>query len=404
MVRFDFNTYVKQFVSDAEIRNYDTKIADVKNYFHPNSNMMGWCDLNSLSNVSLVDDIINTADYIKNNCDVLLVIGIGGSYLGSLAVIESLSPYFYNKTKKPEIYFLGTSLSSDYYLDLMDMIKDKNIIVNVISKSGTTLETIITYNLVMEFMKEKYNTADLKNRIIITTDSETGVLRNEVNELGCKSFVMPNNIGGRYSVLSPVGLLPIAACGIDIVELLKGAKGALNEFDAIFKYAVIKDIMFNKNKTVEAYVCYEPKLGALLEWLKQLTGESLGKDGKGLLPVSFINTRDLHSLGQFIQDGNNILFETVINVEKASREITIDKYKKNLSEINLIASNATSIAHQKGEVLNNIITIDELNAYNIGYLLQFFMLTTAASGCLMGINPFDQNGVEEYKNVMRNFL
>ena len=402
MIKFDYNTYVDKFITSSDISLYDNRKEDAKKFFNLNGDMMGWLDINKLSLIT--NEINETASFIRNNCDVFIVIGIGGSYLGSSAVIEALSPYFYNNTKKPEIYFLGTSLSTDYYHDLIQMIGDKNVIVNVVSKSGTTLETLVTYNLIMDFMKNKYDANELQKRIIMTTDSESGLLREDVNKYNYKSFVMPNNIGGRYSVFSPVGLLSIAVAGIDVNLLLEGAKASFKSFDDIYKYAVIRDIMFNRNKTVEAFVSYELKLNGLMEWLKQLFAESLGKDGKGILPISLINTRDLHSLGQFVQEGNKILFETVINISNSDNNINIEKYNKSLSELNILASTATSVAHQNGDVLNNIITLDKLDTYNIGYLMQYFMISCAVHGYLMGVNPFDQNGVEEYKKVMRSYL
>lgn len=366
--------------------------------------MTGWYDIDNLFNSELINDIKNTATFIRNNCNAFIVVGIGGSYLGSLAVIEALKPYFYNQTNNPEIYFLGTSLSSQYYHDLIDLIKDKDIIVNVISKSGNTLETEISYNLIMDFMKKKYNEKELSNRIIITTDKEKGSLRLEANKNGYKSFVIPNNIGGRYSVFSPVGLLPIAVSGIDINELHNGAKEANNNMSKQIEYAIVRDEMYKSGKVVEAYVVYEPKLYALTEWLKQLYAESLGKNEQGILPISLVNTRDLHSLGQFVQDGNKILFETVINVKNSDADIKIDKYNKSLEQLNSIASIATSKAHNNGSVSNNVITLDTLNENNIGYLLQFFMVSCAVSGILENVNPFNQDGVEEYKRIMKELL
>jgi glucose-6-phosphate isomerase len=404
MIRFDFDTYIKNFISESEYSDYNHYLSDIDSYLNSNKDGMGWYCLDSLSHADLINDINSTADYIRNNCDVFIVIGIGGSYLGASAVIEALKPYFYNHKEYPEIYFLGTSLSSDYYYDLINLIKNKDVIVNVISKSGTTLETDIAYSLLMDFMVNKYSEKELQKRIIITTDKEKGLLREEVKQNGYKSFVIPSNIGGRYSVLTPVGLLPIAVANINLNELFKGAREANKEIDYQTRYAIIRNILSKKDKIVEAFVVYEPKLYAFTEWLKQLYGESLGKEEKGILPISLINTRDLHSLGQFVQEGNKILFETVINVEKSNRNINVDKYNKLLSEINNIASISTSKAHLKGAVPNNIITVEKLDEYTLGYLLQFFMASCAISGYIENVNPFNQEGVEEYKNIMRSLL
>jgi glucose-6-phosphate isomerase len=366
--------------------------------------MTGWYDIDNLFNSELVADIKNTAAFIRNKCDAFVVIGIGGSYLGSLAVIEALKPYFYNQINSPQIYFLGTSLSSEYYHDLINIIKNKNVIVNVISKSGNTLETDIAYQLIMDFMKKKYSEEELIKRVIITTDKKNGNLRLEANNKGYKSFIIPDNIGGRYSVFSPVGLLPMAVANIDIEAIYDGVKEANGNIENQIRYAIIRHLMYKKNKFIEDFVVYEPKLYAFTEWLKQLYAESLGKVGRGILPISLVNTRDLHSMGQFIQDGNKILFETVINVENSGVEVRIDKYNMPLSEINNIASKSTSKAHYNGNVLNNIITLDSLNERNIGYLLQFFMISCAISGLLEGVNPFNQDGVEEYKKIIKEML
>ncbi|MDD2490050.1 MAG: glucose-6-phosphate isomerase [Bacilli bacterium] len=403
-MEFDFETYMQEFISKEDLNVYNYDINQLKAYLNKDKPMMGWYDLDTLFDESLIKEIEQTADYIRNNCDVFLVLGIGGSYLGALTVIEALNPYFYNQVKKPEIYFIGTNLSADYYHDLIEIIKDKEIIVNVISKSGTTLEVSIAYQLIMNLMKEKYAENELKKRLIITTDVVKGKLREEVNKYGYKSFIVPDNIGGRYSVFTPVGLLPIAVSNINIRQLGFGAKQASLNLNNPIKYAVIRDMMAKKGKLVEAYTVYEPKLYALTEWLKQLYAESLGKEGKGTLPISLINTRDLHSLGQFIQQGSKILLETVINVKEPQNDTLIGTYNKTLSQINNIAMHATIKAHNQGQVPNNIISLPILNEVNMGYLLQFFMISCALNGYLMGVNPFDQPGVEDYKRIINETL
>ncbi len=404
MIKFDFETYRKNIISDDEIRSYDNKLATLNSYFDKHKNLMGWFDVNSLKNSNLIEDINETSKYIKRNCDVFLVVGIGGSYLGSLSVIEALVPYFYNDVNKPEIHFMGTSLSSEYINDLKELIINKDIIVNFISKSGSTFETIITYNLVMEMMSSKYEKEELSKRIIITTEDSENKLFNDAKENNYKLFNIPEDIGGRYSVCTSAGLLPIAVSGININELIDGSIDSMKSMDNQIKYAVIRDIMRKKGKNVEVFVVYEPKLYAFTEWIKQLYAESLGKNEGGILPIGMINTRDLHSLGQYIQEGSRILFETVINIESSSKDIYIKEYEKGLNDINNIASSSTSISHYKVNVLNNIINLDALNTYNIGYLLQFFMVSCVVSAHLQDVNAFDQEGVSEYKNVMNQQL
>lgn len=403
MIKFDFNTYVKDFISEDQIKKYQMITPQIEEYLNTND-MAGWYHLDKLFNKVLLNDINQTATYIRDNCDVFLVLGIGGSYLGAASGIEALNQYYYNNSMSPQIYFVGHNLSSDYYHDLINNIKEKSIIINVISKSGSTLETKLAYQLIMDLMRSKYSEQELKKRVIVTTDEETGALRTEVNEQGYKSFVLPRNIGGRYSVFTPVGLLPMAVSKIDIEKLYIGSKEANDNLENQIKYAVIRKLLYDQGKLVEAYVVYEPKLYSFTEWLKQLYGESLGKKEQGILPISFINSRDLHSLGQFIQQGNKILFETVINIKKSNHDIKIDQYDKSLNDINNIASKATSIAHFNGNVLNNIIDVDALNEETLGYLFQFFMTSCAISGYLEDVNPFDQEGVEEYKRIMRELL
>ncbi|MFA5602342.1 MAG: glucose-6-phosphate isomerase [Bacilli bacterium] len=399
MIKFDFETYIdnkNQKLKEIESINPE----DIPVY----KDNMGWYDLDNLFRKELVADINNTASYIRENCDVFLVIGTGGSYLGAKGVIEALNPYFYNEIKKPEIQFVGTSLSSDYYHDLIEKIKDKELIVNVISKSGGTLETTIFYHLIMKMMRDKYSSEELKKRVIITTDNDSGFLLKEAKDNNFKTFIIPDNIGGRFSVFTPAGLLPIAVSSININGLYKGAKAAKEAIKEQFEYANTRIKMIEQNKIVEAFVCYEPKLKYFLEWLKQLYAESLGKENKGLLPISIINTGDLHSLGQFIQEGNKILFETVIVINKVNNDYCVDEYNRNLSDINNIAMISTAKSHLIGNVSSNIITIDKLNEESVGYLIQFFMTSCLISGYLEKVNPFNQDGVEKYKEIMRDLL
>lgn len=394
MITFDFHTYRKNIVTDDEISKYDLKLKELTDYFTKYENNMGWAKPKKLK--ENLENINNTASYIRKNCDVFVVIGIGGSYLGSKAIIDSLSPYFYNNKNKIELYYLGQNLSSEYLLSVLEIIKQKNVIINYISKSGSTFETDLTYKLVMKVMEKKYSEDELKARVIFTTGNK------ELIEDGYKYFEIPSNIGGRYSAFTAVGLLPAAVMGINIDRLLEGAVDSQKSTSMEVKYAIIRDIMYKRGKMVEAYVTYEPKLQSLIEWLKQLYGESLGKEKKGMLPIGLINTTDLHSLGQFVQEGNPILIETVLKITKSKISINFDS--KKLHDINNIAMQATSTAHHMNGVLNNIIELDELDEYHLGYIMQFFMLSCSISGYLSSVNAFDQPGVEKYKDIMKQLL
>ncbi len=396
MIKFDFTSYMKK---DINLDSYNNKIVDIKDKLENGKVFNDWYDISKCISKEEIKDIIDTSEYIRSNCDVFIVIGIGGSYLGAKAVIDSLNPY-YGK-KEVEVIFAGTSLSSHYLNDLKKHIKDKNVIVNVISKSGTTLEPLVAYDVILDELKTKYNEEELKNRIIITTDESDGILRKIANEKNHKSFVIPRNIGGRYSVLTVCGLLPIAVAGFDIGKILEGAQNCYKE-DA-FKYAVIRDILYNEGKIVESFTVYEPKIRYFTEWLKQLFAETQGKECKGTLPISSINTADLHSLGQFYQQGNPIIFETVISILNTS-DINIKKFGKTMDEINSIAAHNVADAHYNACNYSNFIELDQLNEFNIGYLIYFFEVAAASSAYLINVNPFDQPGVNDYKNLINKEL
>lgn len=386
MVNFDFSTY-------NNIKLLDSDLSHIKDRFLSDNNMAGWYDLDiNTSNIK------KCADRIKRNADILIVIGIGGSFLGAKCVIDALTPYF--DKGKPEIIFAGTSLSSDYLVELLEYIKGKSVYVNVISKSGTTLEPMICFDKVFDYMKKTYK--DYKDRIIATTDAKEGKLLELSKAEGFELFEVPNDIGGRYSVLTPVGLIPIAVAGIDIDKLLDGAKLAKDNLDDCYKYTLIRDALYLDNKVVESFDVYEPKLYYFTEWLKQLFGESQGKSDKGILPISTVNTRDLHSLGQFFQEGNPIIFSTVI-YNGSDSEVFIEKYNKNLSDINEIAMKSVSKAHYS-HMNTNIITIDRINAENIGYLIFFFEMSAMMGSYLLGVNFYDQPGVNAYKNNIKECL
>jgi len=387
------------------------------------SDFLGWIDLPVNYDKSEFDRIKKAADKIKCNSEVLIVIGIGGSYLGARAAIETLCHSFHNslssdKRKSPAIYFAGNNISSTYMADLIDVIEGKDFSINVISKSGTTTEPAIAFRMFKELLEKKYGKAGAKERIFATTDKARGALKKSADAAGYETFVIPDDIGGRFSVLTAVGLLPIAAAGINIDEMMKGAADArevyntedINKNDC-YKYAAARNALYRKGKVTEILVNYEPALQYFGEWWKQLCGESEGKDQKGIFPASVNFSTDLHSMGQYIQEGVRNIFETVINVEKPRREVVVNKESADLDGLNFLAGKTmdfvnkkafegTVLAHNDGDVPNIILNVPALSAYNFGHMVYFFEKALAISGYLSGVNPFDQPGVEAYKKNM----
>ena len=387
------------------------------------NDFLGWVDLPVDYDKEEFVRIEKAAEKIRQDSEVLLVIGIGGSYLGARAAIEFLGHSFANIVSKeirkaPEVYFVGNSISSTYIHDLIEVVGDRDFSINMISKSGTTTEPAIAFRVFKEILEKKYGKEEAAKRIYATTDKARGALKNLATEEGYESFVVPDDVGGRFSVLTAVGLLPIAVSGIDIRELMEGAaagrKAALeNDFadnDAM-QYAAVRNILLRKGKTVEILANYEPSLHYVSEWWKQLYGESEGKDQKGILPASVDLTTDLHSMGQFIQDGRRILYETVLNVEKSRAEIIMHEEPVDLDGLNYLAGksvdfinksamNGTILAHTDGNVPNLMVKIPEQNAFNLGQLFYFFEFACGVSGYLLGVNPFNQPGVESYKKNM----
>ncbi len=400
MINFDFHKYVSNYIKKEDKVEYLEKAREIKTRF-VEGDLKYWNKLDTFISNQEFKRIISVSDYVKSKCDVFLVIGIGGSYMGAKAVIEALTP-LYNK-KGPEIIFLGTNLCSEEYFETLEYIKDKDVIVDVISKSGTTLEPSIAFSLTMDVMKEKYSDEELKQRIIVTTDPEKGALRELADKEGYVSFTVPEQVGGRFSVLTPVGLLPIAVAGIDILSLVKGAMSSFERVDRAIEYAVIRDIFYKKGKDVESFTVYNSKMYYFTEWLKQLFAETQGKQKKALLPISCVNTRDLHSLGQFLQEGHDIIFETVIGIDK-DKKVSLDKYDMELNSLNNIALDKVGLAHFNGFTPTNIITIDEKNEFAIGELIHFFILSAIVGALLIDVNPFDQPGVQEYKKLINEEL
>ena len=400
MIKTDFNKYTSKFINGVDkskFRKQEKKaISEIVS-----GNLSYFNDINSFVSREELNNIINVANYVRDNCDVFLVMGIGGSYMGSKAIMEALLPTFVKP--KPEIIFLGTDLSSDYYKEVIEYIKDKEVILNIISKSGNTLEPNIAFEVISYIMEGKYSKEQLLDRVIITTDSKEGSLRKLANEEGYYTFEIPQKIGGRFSIFTPVGLFPLAVAGIDILNLLEGFIGGEDYIPLAVDYAVTREALFKKGKQVEAFTVYNPKMYYFTEWLKQLFAETQGKAEKGILPISNVNTRDLHSMGQFLQEGNPIIFETVIGIENAS-VIKIAKYDKTLNEINKIAQEKVCAAHYKDKTPSNLISIDVLDEYNLGELVRFFFTAAITGAILIDVNPFDQPGVEKYKQLIAESL
>lgn len=392
----------------------------------PGHEFLGWLDLPEKYDRAEFERIKAAANRIQQQAEVLVVIGIGGSYLGAKAAIEMLSHSFYNYLPKaqrntPEIYFAGTNISPVYLSHLLQLIGDRHFAINVISKSGTTTEPAIAFRIFKQKLEEKYGPEGARERIYATTDKEKGALKKLATTEGYESFIVPDDVGGRFSVLTAVGLLPIAVAGISIDELMKGAAEAMADFkkpfggNACLQYAALRNILYNKGKAVEMLTNYEPRLHYVAEWWKQLYGESEGKDGKGLFPASADFTTDLHSLGQYIQDGRRHLFETLLNIEQPECDITLEAAAEDLDGLNYLAgktmdfvnkkaAEGTLEAHKDGSVPNLVIHLPEATPYHLGYLFYFFEKACAVSGYMLGVNPFDQPGVEAYKKNMFRLL
>ena len=428
-IKFDYSKALA-FVKEHEITYLDKSIKIAHDMLHEKTGAgneyLGWVELPVNYDRDEFLRIKAAAEKIKSDSDALVVIGIGGSYLGARAAIEALSHSFYNmlpksERKTPEIYFVGNSISSTYIIELLELLKGKDISVNVISKSGKTTEPALAFRIFREYMEKKYGKAEADKRIYATTDKSKGALK-KLATGKYESFVIPDDVGGRYSVLTPVGLLPIAVAGIDIDEMMKGAKDAYELYknpdlaeNECYKYAAVRNALYRKSKTTEIMVNYEPSLHFLTEWWKQLYGESEGKDQKGIFPAGVDFTTDLHSMGQYVQDGLRNIFETVLSVEKPKKNMVIEKDKDDIDGLNFLtgkdidlvnkkAMQGTMLAHADGGVPNLVLSIPEMNSYYFGNLVYFFEKACGISGYLLGVNPFDQPGVEAYKNNMYALL
>ena len=426
LVSFDYST-ANKFIADHEVEINAKLAKDAKELLlsrkGAGNDFLGWIDLPVNYDKDEFERIKKAATKIQNDSDVLLVIGIGGSYLGARAAIEFLRHGFYNSVSKevrktPEIYYVGNNISSTYMTELIETIGDRDFSINIISKSGTTTEPAIAFRVFKKLLMEKYGREEANKRIYATTDKAKGALKNLATEEGYESFVVPDDVGGRFSVLTAVGLLPIAVSGANIDLLMKGAANMRercinNEFatNDSLKYATIRNLLLRKNKSIEILCNYEPSLHYVAEWWKQLFGESEGKDQKGIFPASVDLTTDLHSMGQFIQDGQRTMFETVINLETPVHEIVLEEEAVDLDGLNYLAGKSvdfvnksamkgTLLAHTDGNVPNLLVNLKEKSELALGELFYFFEFAVAISGYMLGVNPFDQPGVESYKKNM----
>ncbi|WP_077597285.1 glucose-6-phosphate isomerase [Oceanobacillus kimchii] len=428
MTHVSFN-YEKalSFFEKQEITNLEPFVHTAHQMIHERigagKDFLGWLDLPRNYNREEYKRIKAAADKIKKDSDILLVIGIGGSYLGAKAALEMLNHSFQNllskdKRQVPQVIFVGHHLSSTYMSELFDILKDKDFSINVISKSGTTTEPAIAFRIFKKYLEEKYGQDEAKKRIYATTDRAKGALKTTADSNDFETFVIPDDVGGRYSVLTAVGLLPIAASGINIDDMMEGAKAAMEDLanpviseNPAYQYAAVRNILYQKGKVTELLINYEPSLQYFSEWWKQLFGESEGKDQKGIYPSSANFTTDLHSLGQYIQEGRRNIFETILHVNEPKKDLTLEKEESDLDGLNYLAGKSiheindkafqgTLLAHTDGDVPNLIVEVPRLDAYTFGYLVYFFEKACAISGYILGVNPFDQPGVEAYKKNM----
>lgn len=416
--------YLGDFIREHEFEAITPQVKAAHETLHgktgPGSDFLGWLDLPEDYDKAEFDRIKAAAKRIQKDSEVLIVIGIGGSYLGGRAAIEFIKSGLYNQLPKetPEIYFVGNTISPSYLTEIITLCGDRDISVNVISKSGTTTEPALAFRIFRELLEKKYGKGGAKKRIYCTTDKARGTLKELADKEGYESFVIPDDVGGRFSVLTAVGLLPIAAAGCDIDAMMKGAQDARNAFaecdlakNDCYRYAAARNLLLRKGKSIEVLVAYDPSFAMMNEWYKQLFGESEGKDGKGIFPASMVFSTDLHSLGQFVQDGSRTMFETVVNIKKPKADMFIEPDEanfdglnflsgQNMSVVNHRAFQGTLLAHIEGGTPNIVLELPEQNEYEFGYLVYFFEKACAISGYTLGVNPFDQPGVESYKKNM----
>ncbi|WP_047154342.1 glucose-6-phosphate isomerase [Aneurinibacillus tyrosinisolvens] len=421
-ISFDYSNALS-FMEKSEVNHLSEFVEVAHSMLHekkgPGSDFLGWVDLPLRYDKDEFTRIKQAAERIKNSSDALIVIGIGGSYLGARAAIEALSHTFHNQMNNTtQIYFAGQNLSSTYLSHLLEVLEGKDISLNIISKSGTTTEPAVAFRIFRDYMEKKYGKEEAKKRIYATTDQAKGALKKLADEEGYESFVIPDDVGGRYSVLTAVGLLPIAAAGLDIDRMMEGAAEACRKYNnadllnnECYQYAAVRNALYRKGKAIELLVNYEPSLHYVSEWWKQLFGESEGKNQKGLFPASVDFTTDLHSMGQYVQEGRRNLIETVLQVKKPKIQLTIQEDPDNIDGLNFLAGKTmddvnkkafqgTLLAHVDGGVPNLLVELDEMNEYTFGEVVYFFEKACGISGHLLGVNPFNQPGVEAYKKNM----
>ncbi len=422
-VKFNYS-YAKDFIRDNDLKGLENQVLAAHNTVNNKDGLgndfLGWVSLPYDYDKEEFSRIKKAAEKIRRDTDVLIVIGIGGSYLGARAAIEFLKGPYYNNLRDgaPEIYFAGNSISGSYLADMLKLCEGKRVSINIISKSGTTTEPAVAFRVFRKYLEEQYGEKEAAERIYCTTDKARGTLKALADEKGYECFVVPDDVGGRFSVLTAVGLLPIAAAGADIDALMKGAQAAAEKFNVsdmhkndCYTYAALRNAFYRKGKSVELLVSYEPRFTMMAEWFKQLFGESEGKDNKGLFPASVTFSTDLHSMGQFVQDGARLMFETVVTFDNTDKDVVIEKEDndgdglnflagKTMSFVNEKAFEGTVLAHTDGGVPNLVINVDKPDEENLGELIYFFEKACAISGYMLGVNPFDQPGVESYKKNM----
>ncbi|MCD7891394.1 MAG: glucose-6-phosphate isomerase [Ruminococcus sp.] len=415
--------YLKGFVNDDEMKGIKAQVETAAETLHSKTGLgndfLGWVELPTNYDKDEFTRIKAAAEKIKSNSDILIVIGIGGSYLGARAAIELLKSPLYNNMKKdtPDIYYVGNSINPTYLNEVISLCEGKDFSVNVISKSGTTIEPALAFRIFKKMVEDKYGKEDAKDRIFVTTGNARGTLKNLSDAEGYETFVIPDDVGGRFSVLTAVGLLPIAVAGCDIDALMRGAAKAqadyMVDFDNndCYKYAALRNILYRKGKSVEMLISYDPSFVMMSEWYKQLFGESEGKDNKGIFPASAVFSTDLHSMGQLIQDGSRVMFETVVDIKNPKKDFFLESDEANLDGLNFLtnqnmsvvnrkAFEGTVLAHTEGGVPNIILEMDDTTEESVGYIIYFFEKACAISGYVLGVNPFNQPGVENYKANM----
>ena len=422
-IKFNYS-FADEFIRENELKGLEGQVASAHKIVNDKSGLgndfLGWVNLPTDYDKEEFARIKAAADKIRKDTDILIVIGIGGSYLGARAAIEFLKGPYYNQLKgdAPEIYFAGNSISGSYLADMIKLCEGKRVSVNIISKSGTTTEPAVAFRVFRKLLEERYGEQEAAKRIYCTTDKARGTLKKLADEKGYECFVIPDDVGGRFSVLTAVGLLPIAACGADIDKLMQGAAAASVDYNNpdmyandCYTYAALRNAFYRKGKSIELLVSYEPRFTMMAEWFKQLFGESEGKDNKGLFPASVTFSTDLHSMGQYVQDGSRLMFETVVTFGESDKDVIIQAEAddgdglnflagKTMSFVNSKAFEGTVLAHTDGGVPNLVISIDKPDEENLGRLIYFFEKACAISGYMLGVNPFDQPGVESYKKNM----